>query len=627
MSAFPWELKPSGSYACQWPDTVIMTRHLPCLNVQHTTTQLQSTRGTMRAYSFYNTDSSSARVQYVLGTEFALPRDALNHLLQSCCLYAAALERAPVQSNNVPSAARLDVLSNWGYALQALGDIVEEFGWLDYDVRGSELVNLILGTAEAHADQLYLAAVKMFDEVAAGQMAVLQGAAAMKAPDDEDQNEQRLFPSGTGQSADSEPTAAAYTASLVAPSSLLETLNDALTCYTGLILHASVLEPTLFAVENIWHRAETYLTSLPPGFGATQSPPHAWEEQCTALADARLNIRVAAAQRTQELDGPFAAKDLLAALRSDILEASAILLASPPPPQSLTAVRLSDEIQAQHELSVARLCDLGDSAHTLARLYVQRISHGDGHEAAAAAWDLGSCASRCFLTAVAALEPSHKPAISSASTLALTGAPMAWIRMSDAPHIPHAINTSTSISRSRASIYASLSAIALTRADKALMLHPPAAESNLKLFDHARVYARRALNDGGLAWVLHVRPAPTDGDVWIYGRALAHAPPDGGWESAARDTTLLLGATRALWLRTMHRTQTDIGSDAELNALVGATWSLLHSNPQLWRDLLDPSASVSRFMEDVATPQPEEQEFWLHHWIPAMSAPHWPAQN
>ena len=55
---------------------------------------------------------NAARVQYVLGTQFHLPPDALVTLIESCRLYVEALERAPMPSDGIPPASRLDVLSN-----------------------------------------------------------------------------------------------------------------------------------------------------------------------------------------------------------------------------------------------------------------------------------------------------------------------------------------------------------------------------------------------------------------------------------------------------------------------------------------------------------------------------------
>ena len=163
-------------------------------------------------------------------------------------------------SDGIPPASRLDVLSNGGYALQALAEFIDEWGAMEMDaacIITAERAGIKLRTTLPTS--LYMAAAMWFEQVIQGQELVLQqalvsitdpNAAHMKVPiigDDRDDD------------------AAEYTTSLVSPSSLLESLCDEVNVYLAILpqTHDShELESVLSMARTGLERAEQYMQSL-----------------------------------------------------------------------------------------------------------------------------------------------------------------------------------------------------------------------------------------------------------------------------------------------------------------------------------------------------------------------------
>ena len=273
---------------------------------------------------------------------------------------------------------------------------------------------------------------------------------------------------------------------------------------------------------------------------------------------------------------------------------------------------------AAYEATVERLSETADYAHALARALLRNVASNGCATALERAWELCGFASRCMLAAVAPLEPAGKGAstarVSAAQALSVTGAPMAWIRVDNAARRPSASNASTKVSRTRASMYAELSSLALTRCDS--LFAEFADNARRKLLDNARIYARRALVDHGLEWVPHIKgAAPSDDGLVVYGRALAHAPADGGWESLSNEADILLGCVRAVYLRGIY-----IGDMSELDALAGAAWSLVQQGGS-WALALGP-LGTERWVEALGSQADEsERAFWLSAWAALMTSP------
>lgn len=610
----------------------------------------------------------SARVQYVLGTDCLVPPAAHEALLRAIAHYLDALRRTQPHAAAEPSALHLDVLSNLAFALQSLGELLDAFAppaeaslgdaLLAAVRRGADAAPALAALATELAPDtplgptsLHVAAASVFAHTAAGQLGVLQASAP---PADAAQGAAAAGggasppPAAAPDPGAESPGADAYTASLVCPASYLESLGAVLSSLTALLAQASTpaaLELVHAAAQDTLARAEAYDASLPPGYAAAQSPENEWDARVAELRWAQLSVRVAAVSRAAELARssgvPPPDARVVEQLEQDVRAAADEVVAAAPAPQSLTAVRLGGA-DADAEPAVGRLCDVADHAHTLARMRLAEMEAGTAGTAAvtaavaARAWDLAASASRCLLAAVAPLEPAGKGAassrVSSTAQLALPHAPMAWVRVrSDRPVQPvgTATNTSTRLSRMRASIYAELANLALTRSDEALLAtHAAARDAHMRLLDNARVYARRALVEQGLEWAHHVRAPPPPAEepetMLVYGRALAHAPPEGGWESVAQDADLLLGCVRAVYLRGARRSAAgDAGAASsagrELDALAGAAWSLLQLGPPApYRQALDPAESVQRVLEGERA-SAAEQQFW-GAWATALHA-------
>ena len=197
----------------------------------------------------------SARVDYVVGTQFALPPRAHAVLLDACDLYAAALEHAPLAQNEVPSASRLDVLSNGGYALHALAELVDECGTYGLDTACT------LAAQRAGVKQLplpvalYAAAALWFDQVAQGQGLVLHqslaaATAATVSGGTSSTESVPAVPPTSSSLGDEDQQDSVFTTSLVAPASLLESLYDQINSKLALIPHTQ--DPTsLDQVTNL----------------------------------------------------------------------------------------------------------------------------------------------------------------------------------------------------------------------------------------------------------------------------------------------------------------------------------------------------------------------------------------
>lgn len=557
---------------------------------------------------------NAARVQYVLGTQFHLPPNAHATLIESCRLYVEALERAPMPSDGIPSASRLDVLSNGGYALQALAELIDEWGAMEMDTA-------CLATAERAGIKvdkplptpLYMAAALWFEQVIQGQTLVLQqtlafnmdpNAANMKAPISGD---------------DGVDDAAEYTTSLVSPSSLLESLCDQANVYLALLPQAhdaNELEGVVSMVRAVLERAEQYVQSLPPGYGALQSPTNEWDEQIRSLDMAALGMQVIAMEQAAEW-GSWPQLTDLEALETSVQERAAVILAEPPPSQSLTAVRLGAEAEARvqrYEENVSRLCDLGDYAHDLARLRIRWLKSHDDAISAEHAWSLCTCASKCVRAAVAALETPGSASVAR-SVLAKT----AWVpKEGQNTPVPPATNTSTSITRHRASMYMELSRISLTRCHEVLTTkYAPAAEARHQLLDHARIYARKALADEGLSWICQIYQLPLQPGC-LCGGALTHAPADGGSESLAQDANVLWQYVRAIWMRGAAIRTPD--AEQELRIALAAVWSLSHTSEAYYLVLADVKHLQDMLDNTTAAPSEDERAFWDSVWKHVMAS-------
>lgn len=558
---------------------------------------------------------NAARIYYTLGTQFLAAPEAHDALIQACRFYTQALELAPIPGDGIPSAARLDVLSNGGYALYALAELVDEFGCEHCVDACQALAAPVVDAASlpwAMPVPLYMAASQWFEQAALGQRMVLEASMPTASMPTETPPPIPPTPSETGDDEQSE-----FSSSLVAPASLVETWNDQIKCGLDLLPHApdvATLDGWVTSLQNLMDLAQNYVHALPDGFGASQSPPRAWDRQVALLRQAHIEVPLIQVQRAMEWD-VWPTREAWEVLEETVLSQAHSALQTPPPAQSLTSVRFGTDAEArveQVEAAVEDLSTLGNHAHALARMRIQYLVRGD-KESAIRAWELGACAAKCILAAVA---PFEAPESRSATTLvpkSLSG----WV--DPQTPAPAAFNTSTQISRTRASMYGELSSISLTRAHHALaQVLDVAQTSQGKLLDNARIYARRALADHGLMWVHQVSECPPGDAALVYGRALTHVIPEGGCESLVRDLTLLVGCVRAVWLRGSCRG--DATAKAELYALAGAVWSLQYVHPA-YRYAASDVTLRANLQEEMQHELVSEADFWVHVWWPSVTAP------
>lgn len=555
---------------------------------------------------------NAARIHYMLGTQFLAPPEALRALVQACHLYIQALELAPIPGDGIPSAARLDVLSNGGYALYALAELVDVFGCADDLAVCQALAAPVVDAAMLSMSMpvpLYVAAAHWFEQVAFGQQKVLE-ALLMPTTTSQEAPQPMPPPSEAGDDDQSE-----FSSSLVAPASLVETWNDQIKCGLDLLPHAPdapTLDSWVASLQSLITLAQSYIHTLPEGFGDSQSPPRAWDRQVALLQQACIEVLLVQMQRAVEWN-VWPKGEEWQALEDAVLDHAHQALQAPPPAQSLTSVRFGNDAEArveQVEATVEDLCTLGNQAHALARLRIDCLIRGN-RDSAERAWELGACAAKCIL---AALAPFEAPESRSAPSLVPKNL-STWV----VPHtpVPVLFNASTQISRTRASMYGELSSISLTRAHNALaQVLDVAQASQARLLDNARIYARRALADDGLMWVHQVSVCPTSEDTLVYGRALTHADPDGGWESLQRDLTLIVGCVRAVWLRGIYRNEPS--TDAELYALAGALWSLQHTSASY--RYAATNETLRACLEEDLQSVPTEAHFWADVWWPSVTA-------
>ncbi|WFD00663.1 hypothetical protein MYAM1_003414 [Malassezia yamatoensis] len=502
------------------------------------------------------------------------PTTAHDALTKALELYATALSHTSQEQNSVPSATRLDILSNMAYAFEAIADLQDTYCYWNNELRHrvqQALSILQFNTQELSFCCLYLVALRLLEYTEQGQMAVIQPMLGSQ-----DANTVS-FCDPTSSTASLQ-----FTSSLVAPSSLLETYNDQMTCAKELIAQAShdTLADALRRAMEIEQRASSYITSLTSWVGAQQSPEGEWEDQCNALRWSSFSVQIAAAQRAFELaqenngSWPTEANDLqrVIELEQQVQQHALESLASPPIPESLTSVRSTGAAQHEAELQVERLCDIADHAQSLAPILIYSTldkSH---------AWNLISCATRCLLAAASALKSPATSASVSASTLTHAEAPSAWIPRKEARPVKGS-NSSTKVSRTRSSISLSLAQLSLLRTNPRLRAeHSAAAETHRKSLANARVYLRHALLDHGAGWLIQMKPLDVQQEAqpMIYARALAHIPPD-GWEAMAQHVDMLLLGVQTLALMIhegLMQEQDCSALFAEINAWSGGIWSM-----------------------------------------------------
>lgn len=490
--------------------------------------QLSATNAERRADALYN----ASRIHFLLATQFALPPENLASLVQSINTAQEAVKLAP----SLPSAAEssqgalpnpftLDTLTQLATAMQTLAEAVEELGWPP----GLRPPTLCLQSSNEPptSNLLWREALTLFQQVADGQSLILRDQATTKdnhTIETGDSVSESVTDAGTEDGGSEFAREGGgediygYTSSLVTPSSLMETLVSMVSCSISLVESSSQiqdLQAYVTAAEQIVARAQVIasdsaITSAPSqdASQASQELVTSWEE----IRRASLALRVAGIGKSIDLgaDSAQVSAELENAMRI-VNEWAARLIA--PPTEAGIARR-------EASANVAELCDIGEAGQNLCRLSLRLEPTQEG---IAAVWSLATTSTKLFSQALSALDTS---AAGGGSAAVLGQA-----------------NTSTPTSRARCRILLALSNLSIFRSHPAFEAAgiPGAQGTRTKLIDNARLYARKAVTEIGLGWVLRPPPAQVP-------RSVVVAPP-GGWESMSLESEATFHLLRALLIR------------------------------------------------------------------------------
>lgn len=484
-----------------------------------------------RADALYN----ASRIHFLLATQFALPPENVQLLVeaintaQHAVLLAPPLPDAGSLDGALPNPFSLDTMTHLALSLQTLAETVEELGW-PQGLQPPQTSSQDTSQAPTSAS-LWQQALQLFQQVADGQNVILQDRKTVdEAPTEPNaQASESLEDTDAGnQESTNEEEAGdvyGYTSSLVTPSSLMETLLSMLACFTSLIEAATTLEEVQTcsaAIEQIVNRAQSIASdseaaaaNLPAtSNSATQTSAEVtarWEEVQRCALTSRVACLVKAVNLGVEM---IPINGEVEAAMQTVDEWATRLLAPAPSPTPNVGGR------ERNDAKVATLCDVGEAGMNLCRLSL-RLEPGEA--AVAAIWTLATASTKLFSQALAALDTS---AAGGGSAAVLGQA-----------------NTSTPTSRARCRILLALSTLSLLRSHPAFEAAGIAGTKGTrsKLIDNARLYARKAVTEIGLNWLL--RPAPKQVSK------TGVVPPPGGWESLSLESEATLHLLRALLYR------------------------------------------------------------------------------
>lgn len=508
--------------------------------------QLAGTNAERRADSLYN----ASRIHFLLASQFALPPENVQSFVEAIATAQQAMRLAPPLpasesvDGTLPNPFTLDTMTQLATCLQTLAEVVDELGWPS----GLSTPHLLSESSDQAPSpaMLWTEALSIFRQVATAQDAILQDQKVDEGPVEETTE----MSTGTPDDAE-EPQSAGggqdvygYTSSLVTPASLMETLLSMLACCTSLIEATSTMDQvqTLNAtVNHIMSQAEALVSdsrsasALPATTNdaaqASSELAASWDEvQRCALA-----IRVACIVKAVALgsDSALLSSELEAVMQK-INDWASRLIAAP---------ATAEAVPGRRDAKVAELCDIGEAGQNVCRAAL-RINPSEA--AVAAIWSLATSSTKLFSQALAALDTS---AAGGGSAAVLGQA-----------------NTSTPTSRARCRILLALSSMSIFRSHPAFEAAGIAGAKGTqsKLVDNARLYARKAVTEIGLGWLLRPAPAQMSRSAVI--------PPPGGWESLSLESEAALHLLRALLVRaSVHATvdpKTANEAQTELHNLV-----------------------------------------------------------
>ncbi|PWZ00847.1 hypothetical protein BCV70DRAFT_199211 [Testicularia cyperi] len=527
---------------------------------------------------------NTARIQYLLATQFLLPPHNIAMLVKGVsesrkALYHAMPEpgsREDEDPNFLPSPFALDCYTQLGTAVQSLAELVDELDWPSQHLR--QQVGVYGGYAEAQdphpdlatATKLWKEAITIFQATESSQRGVIADQ-EMSSISDEGHSasmEQQVtteVPSESvsnlqaetmneDRSEDSQTALYGYTSSLVSTTSVVDTLLSMISCYTSLLQAATSPD----VVESYMRDAREAVACAEALFQPSELPPIDQEDKSTKqqeLLRAHLTLRTTYIAKTVEF---FESQIPVSNAGLDTIDAE---LKTAMDKVHSWATRLTDSSAGSAESvkpDVATLCEVGESGQSLCRSALRRAAPmleegGTLDEASAAVvpatWTLATASAKLFSAALAALDTSS----ASKGQAAVLGQ----------------ANTSTPTSRSRCRILLALSSFALFRSNpvfEALGV-PGAIGTRAKLIDNARLYSRKAVTEIGLGWLLRPPTSSTQSRGGVVGGVrAAHgaAVPPGGWESVSLESEATLNLLRALLYR--YKINTNDSNRAELES-------------------------------------------------------------
>lgn len=607
-------------------------------------------RGEEGANAAYN----AARVLHILADGFYMPKRAYRALREARELYGAALTTARGRvdrgGDGDDAAFALDVASNLAATMQSLVEVMTNHPWVtgDPDSVGQQVVAL---ASEA---------IALLEDVAQEQEKVLaaqlrdeqQGDAAASVPDESSTTSNDL-PQATSQDATGAPSSPTYTSSLITPSSLLETLSTLHALYlSSLLPHsrtATDVQEVSRRMTTILSRAQEFVATCEAanGWGTRTSPDEEWESGLANLQSGSDEADVSVLGQMASLLSDDEDPTTEAAIAEETLRLGRARLTSMDA-QLKNKAALSE---AAAKLPAARrsgfwgrkvqeMSEWGEQAVTLARLLLrlalraQRRS-GDGNTAEGdemlrLSFSLSTITYQLYLY-LSSLLDTTSPSSGAAAVL----------------------GSSTSLSPTslqRADIFTSLAEVSLLRSHLAFTtLRGPAVVSDATrgtMQDNARVYARKALQQVGLDWVLS---AGANGEKAMQQRLLVterrgeQLPPRGFEAVETMAQALLVAARAALHRKTFRPTGAAATAgqeeNAELLALAMAVKALRHGRDrpgavdddgetgdwvsrQGWRVALDPQAWWEALADEECAKEEgnvrvEEEHFWRVEWARA----------
>lgn len=485
-----------------------------------------------RAFQLRNGDDAdaaynAARVLYIIATTFALPPSSLKHLQDAIQLFARALSLSvPVSAiDGSPNAFYLDVQYNLASAQSTLADQKQRIGEKDADVQSlyqqaiSNLENVLQGQEIVLRKQLEQEAEDRNAEIERAPLIVPEG----DDDDDDDQFEESIDTTSNSEQA----IRTEYTTSLITPASALETISSLHSTFLALLdsgVDDDLALSTFAHLANNLARAETIFTTFPDG--EKRSPENEWMEQLAALRFAKLEIEIAKVVRN--VQGDNTSQEIIFCGNSILQEVSGLLEQNS---QNAFDMATTNGRAAQ-KVYLQQLEQMADRTLQLSRLTIGHVYSQASQSTndilqtlVQLAWQLCTHTSKIFLTAVKALDASSN-ASGTGSTVVVLGS-------------AHSINPSM---RRRASLYTGLSTVSILRSETLFTsgsVEGVDMSTRKTLLDNARVYARKALAEVGLTWMLQ-QPKTVNGISSKY------STPHGGVDSLNVDTEAAMSLFRAL---------------------------------------------------------------------------------